>query len=196
MLNQKQQTVNRGLVIALVGVAAAVGIGYLATLSVGNLAVDTRSVQPVDVSNLEIAPVEGALAPNFTLQDLNGEQFTLSELRGHPILINLWATWCAPCRIEMPHIQDRFERYADQGFLVLAVDFDEPADQVAAFRDELGLTFDILLDPGGEIQELYRNRSYPSSFFVDENGVIQVQHIGIMTEGQLDENLSAIGLSS
>jgi peroxiredoxin len=194
MLDQKRQPVNRGLLLGLVGVAAVVGIGYLATLPSGGLAVSSSGGQPVDVSNLEIAPVQGALAPDFSLLDLNGEQVTLSELRGHPILINLWATWCAPCRIEMPHIQGRFERYADDGLLVLAVDFDEPADQVAAFRDELGLTFDILLDPGGEIQQLYRNRSYPSSFFVDENGVIQVQHIGIMTEGQLDENLAAIGL--
>ena len=69
--------------------------------------------------------------------------------------------------------------------------FDEPADIVVAeFRDELGLTFDLLLDPGAEVQELYRNRNYPSTFFVDENGVIQVQHIGVMTEGQLDAELS------
>lgn len=194
MLDQKQQTLNRGLLIALVGLAAVVGIGYLASLSVGHLATDSGAAPPVDTSNLEVAPVEGALAPDFTLRDLQGEQFTLTELRGHPILINLWATWCAPCRIEMPHIQDRYERYADQGLLVLAVDFDEPAEQVIAFRDELGLTFDILLDPGGEVQQLYRNRSYPSSFFVDEYGVIQVQHIGIMTETQLDQNLAAIAI--
>lgn len=194
MLNQKQQTLNRGLLIALVGLAAVVGIGYLASLSVGNLATDSDAAPPVDTSNLEVAPVEGALAPDFTLFDLQGQQFTLTELRGHPILINLWATWCAPCRIEMPHIQDRYERHADEGLLVLAIDFDESAEQVAAFRDELDLTFDILLDPGGEVQQLYRNRSYPSSFFVDENGVIQVQHIGIMTETQLDQNLAAIGI--
>ncbi len=65
---------------------------------------------------------------------------------------------------------------------------------VEEFRDEFGLTFEVLLDPGAEVQELYRNRSYPSSFFIDANGVIQVQHIGVMTEGQLDENLAAIGL--
>jgi peroxiredoxin len=150
--------------------------------------------EPENLASLEIAPSQGSIAPDFSLLTLDGEQITLSELRGHPVMINLWATWCAPCRIEMPHIQDRFERYADEGFVVLAVDFDEPAEIVAEFRDELGLTFDLLLDPGAEVQELYRNRSYPSTFFVDANGVIQVQHIGVMTEGQLDENLAAIGL--
>lgn len=195
MLEQNRpNNVSRYLVIGIVGLAAIVGIGYIATMPIASS--PPAPVNSVDTSALEVAPKQGALAPDFTLFNLEGEEFTLSELRGHPVMINLWATWCAPCRIEMPHIQDRFERYAGEGFLVLAVDFDEPAGLVEEFRDELGLTFDLLLDPGAEVQELYRNRSYPSTFFVDENGVIQVQHIGVMTEGQLDENLAAIGLES
>jgi peroxiredoxin len=170
------------------------GIAYLATLPTAPSV--STAADSGDLAALEVAPRQGALAPDFSLLNLDGEQITLSELRGQPVMINLWATWCAPCRIEMPHIQDRFERYAGEGFLVLAVDFDEPAGIVADFRDELGLTFDILLDPGAEVQELYRNRNYPSTFFVDADGVIQVQHIGLMTEGQLDENLAAIGLES
>ncbi len=194
MLEENRSTFGRSIVIGVVGIAALAGIAYLATLPAAP-SVPT----PADSGNLAslaIAPSQGALAPDFSLFNLEGEQITLSELRGRPVMINLWATWCAPCRIEMPHIQDRFERYAGEGFLVLAVDFDEPADIVADFRDELGLTFDILLDPGAEVQELYRNRNYPSTFFVDADGVIQVQHIGLMTEGQLDENLAAIGLES
>lgn len=194
MLEQNRPNVSRNLLIGIVGLAAIVGIGYIATMPAAPSV--SASVNSIDTSELEVAPKQGALAPDFTLFNLEGEQISLSELRGHPVMINLWATWCAPCRIEMPHIQDRFERYADEGFLVLAVDFDEPAGQVEAFRDELGLTFDLLLDPGAEVQELYRNRSYPSTFFVDGNGVIQVQHIGVMTEGQLDQNLAAIGLES
>ena len=192
MVEESRSSLGRSIIIGAVGIAALAGIAYVATLP----AVPSISAPPdsEDLAALEIAPSQGSLAPDFSLFNLEGEQITLSELRGHPLMINLWATWCAPCRIEMPHIQDRFERYADEGFLVLAVDFDEPANLVAGFRDELGLTFDILLDPGAEVQELYRNRNYPSTFFVDENGVIQVQHIGLMTEGQLDENLAAIGL--
>jgi peroxiredoxin len=143
---------------------------------------------------LEISPKQGALAPDFTLQSVDGEPVQLTALRGRPVLINLWATWCAPCRLEMPAIQDRFERYQDDGLVVLAVNFDESAEQVGAFRDELGLTFDLLLDPGAEVQQLYLNRSYPASFFIDGEGVIQVHHLGVMTEGQLDQNLAAIGL--
>ena len=118
----------------------------------------------------------------------------MSDFRGHPVLINLWATWCGPCRLEMPAIQERFELYEEDGLVVLAVDFDEPAKVVEDFRNELGLTFQILLDPGANVQKLYRNRNYPTSFFVDESGVIQVHHIGVMTEGQLDDNLAEIGV--
>ena len=147
-------------------------------------------------SALKREPVVGALAPGFTLINLEGEQLSLDDFRGRPVLINLWATWCGPCRIEMPAIQSRFEKYQDDGFAVLAVNFDEQQVDVQAFRDEFGLTFQILLDPGAKVQNLYRNRSYPSSFFIDRAGVIQVQHIGVMTEGQLDENLKKIGLGS
>ena len=194
MLEENRSSLGRSILIGAVGLAALAGIAYVATLPAAPSI--STAADSGDLVALEVAPRQGALAPDFSLFNLEGEQITLSELRGRPVMINLWATWCAPCRIEMPHIQDRFERYAGEGFLVLAVDFDEPAGIVADFRDELGLTFEILLDPGAEVQELYRNRNYPSTFFVDENGVIQVQHIGLMTEGQLDENLAAIGLES
>ena len=194
MLEQNRSNLGRTILTGAVGIAALAGIAYVATLPAAPPI--SPASEPVDIASLEVAPTQGSLAPDFSLLTVDGEQITLSELRGHPVMINLWATWCAPCRIEMPHIQDRFERYAEDGFIVLAVDFDEPAEFVAEFRDELGLTFDLLLDPGAEVQELYRNRSYPSTFFIDANGVIQVQHIGLMTEGQLDENLAAIGLES
>lgn len=147
-----------------------------------------------ETAGLEVAPVKGSIAPDFRLQNLDGEEVQMSDFRGHPVLINLWATWCGPCRLEMPAIQDRFELYEQEGLVVLAVDFDEPVSAVNDFRDELGLTFQILLDPGAKVQKIYRNRNYPSSFFIDEAGVIQVHHIGVMTGGQLDENLVEIGI--
>lgn len=156
---------------------------------------DRETIPQADpLLGLEVAPVEGSIAPDFKLRSLDGEEVRLSDYRGHPVLINLWATWCGPCRLEMPAIQDRFKLYEAGGFVVLAVNFDEPEGAVRDFRDELGLTFQILLDPGANVQKLYRNRNYPTSFFVDEAGIIQVHHIGVMTEGQLDENLAEIGV--
>jgi peroxiredoxin len=147
-----------------------------------------------NASNSETAPEEDAFAPDFKLFNLEGEEVHLSDFQGQPVLINFWATWCAPCRIEMPAIQNRFERQAEDGFVVLAVNYDESLEEVQAFADELDLTFDLLLDPGGEIQRRYRIRGYPTSFFLDSSGVIQVLHIGVMTESQLDTYLAEIGL--
>lgn len=142
------------------------------------------------------SPEVNSPAPDFNLQSVAGETIRLSDLRGRPVLINFWATWCAPCRIEMPSLQDRFETYTEEGLAILAVDFDEPAETVLAFGAEFGLTFDLLLDPGGKIQDLFRIRGYPTSFFLDEQGVIKVVHIGVMTEGQLDGYLAEVGLGN
>lgn len=182
--------------------SAFIGILLLAAavIAVLNLGSETefKTSDPESPTGLKtgrkVDPEQGALAPDFTLFTLEGEQVSLSDFRGQPVLINFWATWCGPCRLEMPAIQARYERYTQDGLVVLAVNFDEPAGDVERFRDEFGLTFPLLLDPGAMVQKLYRNRSYPSSFFVDAQGVIQVQHIGVMTEGQIDDNLAVIGV--
>ncbi len=137
------------------------------------------------------APEVGAVAPEISLQSLQGEHRSLGDLRGQVVLINFWATWCGPCKLEMPAIQ---ARYNDGGFAVLAVDFNEPADQVRTFVEELGLNFPILLDPGGVVQELYRVRGYPTTFFVDADGIIRVFHIGEMSADILDQYLAQMGV--
>ncbi len=183
----------------LLGVGALVIVGLVVAGFSSTRGAENASAEPVEsqpISNLETAPEKGALAPDFVLKNIDGEVVRLSDFRGQPVLINLWATWCGPCRLEMPAFQERFLMFKEDGFIVLAVDFDESAEDVAAFRDEFGLTFELLLDPGAEVQQLYRNRTYPSSFFVDREGVIQVQHIGVMTEGQLDGYLAELGLGT
>lgn len=141
---------------------------------------------------LGAAPVTGAPAPEFSLESLAGEQVSLADARGHPVLINFWATWCGPCRVEMPAIQSRYEMHKDQGLRVYAIDFDEPRELVEDFAKAFGLTFDVLLDPGGQVNNTYKIIGYPTSFFVAADGVIQIVHVGAMTEGQLDEYLVKI----
>ncbi len=140
------------------------------------------------------APVTGAPAPDFTLNDLASKPVTLSSFKGRIVLINFWATWCGPCLIEMPAIQKRYEAFQDQGFVVLGVDADEPISDVETFVHTLNLTFPVLLDPGATVNDLYRVRGLPTTYIVDRDGVISRLHIGSMTEDQLDGYLSKLGL--
>ena len=141
------------------------------------------------------APREGFLAPDFSLSTPEGETFTLSELRGKAVLVNLWATWCPPCRAEMPAMQKLYDEYKDQGFVVLAINMtyqDNPA-AVVPFVQENGLTFPILLEGTGEVGETYELRSLPSSFFIDRNGIIQEVVIGgPMSEALLRTRIESI----
>jgi len=126
------------------------------------------------------APKAGFLAPDFTLTTLEGEQVTLSDLRGQAVIVNIWASWCQPCRAEMPALQTVYDEYADQGLTLLAVNATSQ-DSVAAaagFIDELGLDFPVLLDTDGEVGRLYQVSALPSTFFVLPDGTIQEVVIG------------------
>ena len=126
------------------------------------------------------APQRGFLAPDFELKTPTGESIRLSDLRGQAVLVNLWATWCPPCRAEMQTIEKLYNEYKVQGFTVLAVNMTYQDDPFAImpFVDEQGLTFPILLDETGEMANAYQLRSLPSSFFIDRNGVINEVVIG------------------
>lgn len=126
------------------------------------------------------APQQGFLAPDFELKTTEGETIKLSDLRGKAVLINLWATWCPPCRAEMPIIENVYNEYKGQGFVVLAVNmtYQDTFSNIAPFIDEYGLTFPILLDETGDVGTAYQLRSLPSSFFIDREGVISEVVIG------------------
>ena len=126
------------------------------------------------------APQEGFLAPDFTLQSITGETYRLSDLRGQAVVINLWATWCPPCRAEMPALQKMYEEYKAQGLVILAVNstVQDTASAVAPFAAEYGLTFPILLDETGSVTSAYQVRSLPSSYFIDRKGIVRQVIIG------------------
>ncbi len=177
------------------GIALGIGIGLL-LLGIwrgGQSDVSTPSQRGSVSANADLSV--GSQAPDFVLETLAGENLSLADVRGQVAILNFWATWCAPCRLEMPALQSRFEKY-DGRLRVLAINFDEPRPDVQAFVDELGLTFDVLLDPGAEVQELYRIRGYPTSYFVDADGFIRAIHIGLLTEGQLDGYLADLGFEN
>ena len=124
----------------------------------------------------------GTVAPQFEVTDLGGNPARLSDYEGEVVMINIWATWCAPCRFEMPSMERLHQRFKDDGLRILAISVDAKlgeADQVGrpggdlqAFADSLGLTFTILHDPSGEIQNLYQTTGVPETLLVGRDGVI------------------------
>jgi peroxiredoxin len=137
----------------------------------------------------------GSPAPDFTLKTIDGKVVSLADLRGKPVLINLWATWCPPCRDEMPGIQAVYEKYAAKGLVVLAIDFtvQDHLPEVTAFVQEFGLTFPILLDETGDVSAgLYGMIGLPTSYFIDPQGILQRIQIGGMLPEKLDEYLAEI----
>ena len=136
-------------------------------------------------------PEVGETAPNFVLSDLQGNEVALADFRGRPVVVNFWATWCGPCRIEMPALQQAFEERQEEGLAILAVNRDEPAEVVEDFfYDELQLTFTPLLDPQAIVANQYAVFNMPTTFFVDPQGTVTAVHRGPLTDEQLDEFLS------
>ncbi len=131
----------------------------------------------------------GNLAPDFSTVTDTGELISLSALRGKIVVLNFWATWCGPCRIEMPVFQAEFAQRANDSFTILAVNNREQTADVIGFRQELGLTFPLAMDEHGEIQDRYAIFSYPSTFVLDRNGVIIARHFGMLTREQINELL-------
>ena len=134
-------------------------------------------------------PVEvGTRAPQFTATDLQGRPVSLADLRGQVVLLNIWATWCGPCRDEMPSMERLQRELGPQGLRIVAVSIDaanggrdrsgNPGGNVAEFARQLGLTFTIWHDPSGGVQRVYRTTGVPESFVIDRNGVIQKKVIG------------------
>jgi cytochrome c biogenesis protein CcmG/thiol:disulfide interchange protein DsbE len=148
----------RGLTIA--GVAVAIGAAVLAG------ALWDRDRGP-------------ALAPDFAAPDLAGQAVRLSGQRGKVVLVNLWATWCPPCREEMPSMERLHQELKDRGFVLLAVSQDETgAEAVKAFVDQMKVTFPVLLDPQGDVGKKFGVWGYPESFLVDREGRIVERVIG------------------
>lgn len=128
--------------------------------------------------------VVGRGAPAFEAATVEGERVSLAELRGEVVLLNVWATWCGPCRDEMPSMERLHRELAPQGLRIVAVSVDgapgalSAGGNVAEFARELGLTFTIWHDPSGSVQRVYRTTGVPESFVIDRDGVIQKKVIG------------------
>ncbi|WP_102264136.1 peroxiredoxin family protein [Mesobacillus jeotgali] len=156
------------------------------TAPAGESVETTEDIPGAKLSSLR----EGAEAPDFELNTLDGKTIKLSDYRGKKVILNFWATWCPPCKAEMPHMQNFYEEYNDQDVEILAVNLtnmDKGADEVKKFVEEYGLTFTIPMDEEGYAGTTYQAFTIPTSYILDENGVITKKIVGPMDEKMMKE---------
>ncbi|MFC1968573.1 TlpA family protein disulfide reductase [Chloroflexota bacterium] len=150
---------------------------------------------PQEIAVADVGPQVGKLAPDFTFTDPDGKSVSLSSLRGRSVMLNFWATWCGPCRYEMPLIQDLAydKEKAEAGLILLTVNSGESADTVLKFMKENGFSFLVLLDIQKGITRSYNVRGIPTTFFIGRDGIISEIKIGaFMNETQLKQSLNKV----
>lgn len=164
------------LVLAVAGLLAAPGCTY------------TSDNTPSGANS--VGPRVGQLAPDFTLTDLNGNRTSLSDFRGKRVFINFWATWCPPCREEMPAIELFHQEYKDRDVVVIGVDLYESEEDVRQYVQDGGYSWIFVIDTTGEVTRDYRVTGIPTSFFLDRDGVIRAVTTGAMTKKDMEANLA------
>jgi thiol-disulfide isomerase/thioredoxin len=133
------------------------------------------------------------LAPDFELPTLDGQVVSLRDFRGRPVLLNFWASWCGPCRFEMPFLENVYQMRSGEGLVVLAVNLQESPERVREFVESMGISFTVLLASSPEVPLAYNIRSIPTTFFIDKNGIIRDIKIGAFpNEMELARRLSKI----
>jgi peroxiredoxin len=180
---QKDQMRKSNLLLLLAAVLVLGGIGTLVWMG-------WQTAVPPETTNSYGAPAlaqQGGTVTEFTLGVLDGDPIALADYEGEVIIMNFWATWCPPCRAEMPGINNFYEAYKDEGLIVLAINEEESEEQVRPFIQLNNFTFPILLDSQGRVAQQYSTRSFPTTFIIDREGVIQHVQTGVISERELEE---------
>ncbi len=194
----------RALKYAAIGATALAGVGVLVLVAYGYFALDpggkTPEIAEVDTSQMvarssngefldkraEVRPDQtgaqlGYRAPDISLSDFEGQDVSLREFRGTPVLLNFWGTWCAPCRAEMPALQNFHERFGDR-VAIVGINWDHSVAEARAFLERQGITYTNLIDRQGKAFVRYGLTALPTSFWIDERGVIMGYWNGAMDE--------------
>ncbi|MBL8078603.1 MAG: TlpA family protein disulfide reductase [Anaerolineales bacterium] len=165
-----------------------IGVGLIAIGIMFMLILNNRE-KAASASSADLSAVPAEMdfpAPELDLVALNGVPVSLADYRGSVVLVNLWATWCPPCRQEMPTLQAFYDRYKDDGFVLIAIDQEETREVVQPFVEEFDLTFPIWLDIDYLAQREFKTMSLPSSYVVDRNGRVKLMWIGSISKANLE----------
>jgi len=168
-----------GVGLVILGVALFAALKNAESVS----AAQTNSVVPMPVSYP---------APPLALQNINGESESLQDFLGNVVLVNNWATWCPPCKAEMPSLQKYYEAHKEQGFTIVAVEAGEGKDEVAQFVNSFGLTFHVWLDPNGEALKAFKNGSLPNSYVIDATGMTRFAWTGEISYDMLEKFITPL----
>ncbi len=177
-------------VVLLIGLVVYGGYDYYRTSSL-----ETGQAVESSGANVERGIQKGQLAPDFSLTDLKGNPVTLSDFKGKKVMVNFWATWCPPCRVEMPHMQKFYEDYKSKDFVIVGVNMtttEENPDNVKAFVEDQRLTFSIVLDQEGDVLQTYQVVAYPTTYVLDSNGVIREKFQGAINYDIMKDAVSKI----
>jgi cytochrome c biogenesis protein CcmG/thiol:disulfide interchange protein DsbE len=181
----KQHKINlyQFIPLVLIGVGLIVlGLVAIKVLTSGDLSTDYTVIP----SNVNFP------APDLTLNDLTGRKVNLSDYRQQIVLINNWATWCPPCKAEMPILIKYFKAHSNQGFMLIGIEAGDPAEDVASFVDEYGINFPVLLDPNNKSLIAFHNDSLPSSYVVDHDGSVILAWTGPINQAMLEKYLTPL----
>lgn len=180
-------------------VAAAVLL--LAAYSVYDHVADQAEdhVPGTQTADLEVGIKPGQLAPDFALKDLEGKVVRLSDHAGKKVVLNFWASWCPPCRAEMPHLQAYHERYGEEGITLIGINLttlESGISPVRSFVQDKGLTFPVVLDETGDVKAKYQVKAYPTTYVLDEKGIVRAVHRGVLNGETLHRLLKRANASS
>lgn len=161
------------------GIAFAIVLALLSLLALGLRKVDK-------------GPVESGMAPDFTITGFDGRSVTLSQLRGQVVIINFWASWCAPCREEAAYLEQTWRKYKDKGVLFIGVDWVDTKKEALAYIDEFDITYLNGPDIRTLIADAYNIKGVPETFFVAKNGELRGMHIGPLKAPELDQKIDEL----
>ncbi|MBG9541518.1 cytochrome C biogenesis protein [Cytobacillus firmus] len=183
-------------ILVIIGLVGMIAWGVYDYSLSANETKKTNQVSPPDSQkNIETGVDEGKKAPDFQLQTLDGKEIKLSDMAGKKVILNFWATWCPPCKAEMPHMQEFYVDQKGNKVEILAVNLttaEKDSNNIGKFVNDYGLTFPILLDSNGEIGETYQAFSIPTSYIIDTKGIIRKKIVGPMDKEMMSELINSI----